>query len=648
MPIVTFMPDERSVEVAEGENLLRAALLADIVVRASCGGDGTCGKCLMVIEAGEVTALPSPRLSSEQAQQGYVLGCKTTVHGDVTVRIPEESRPGKAPTAKGGTRRAVNPVLSRQERVARLPRHTSPPPVAKRLVRMMPPDATDNINDASRVKLALKRGHGIRDATISLPALRELPAVARAGDWVVTAVAAEPCDTMPCVSGFQPGDTTARQYAVAVDIGTTTVEVAVIDLNTGRIVGQQADYNAQSCLGDDVISRIVASTKPDGLNRLRDLAVSSVSELTLAALEQAEAAPDDIVCYYVAANTVMTHLFLGITPEHIRSAPYVPVCSSFPWMRAHELGLPGCRTTRLYAMPCPASWLGGDIVAGVTAAGIPWSEKLTLFIDIGTNGEIVLGNSEWLVSASCSAGPTFEGGGVLHGMRAADGAIEQVRVDPATLEPSFLTIGASKPQGICGSGLIDCVSELFLCGALDRSGRFDNEIDSPHVRQGDHGPEYVIAAGGSTAHGRDIVLTENDVDALMRAKAAIYAGISVLIESLDANIEDIEEVVIAGGFGRYLDLERIMALGMVPELPADRFIFLGNSSLLGASLVSTSREVLRTARRTAEMMTYLELSVNAGFMDNYVSALFFPHTDFTQFPVTEALRAERSRAKAVR
>ena len=351
--------------------------------------------------------------------------------------------------------------------------------------------------------------------------------------------------------------------------------------------------------------------------------------------------------YYVAGNTVMTHLFLDITPEHIRAAPYIPATSTFPWMSAREAGLPGGRTTRLYAMPCPASWLGGDIVAGVTAAGMPWTDKLTLFIDVGTNGEIVLGNSEWLVSASCSAGPAFEGGGILHGMRAADGAIEQVRIDDETLEPSFLTIGAQKPQGICGSGLIDCVSELFLCGALDRNGRFVERAVGEYVREGDHGLEYVLVAGESSAHGRDIVLTEKDIDNLMRAKAAIYAGINVLVESLDASIDDIEEVVIAGGFGRYLDLERVQALGMVPELPTERFVFLGNGSLLGASLVATSREVLRTARRTAEMMTYLELSVNAGFMDSYVSALFFPHTEIGQFPSTEALRAQRSRSKAV-
>lgn len=647
MPTVTFMPDNCAVEVAEGENLLRAALLADIVVHASCGGDGSCGKCLMVVESGEVEASPSIHLSAELASAGYVVGCKTGVRGDVTVSIPSEARSGAAP-ANTGTCRAVNPVLSRQQRVARLPRHTSPPPVAKRLIRMTAPDATDMSNDASRAKLGLRRAHGIRDATISLAALRELPRIAREGGWTVTAIAAEPCDTLPGVSGFQAGDTTDRQYAVAVDIGTTTVEIAVIDLNTGGEIARRAEYNAQTRLGDDVISRIIASTKPGGLEKLTRLVIDTIGELVSAALSESGCSAEDIVCYYVAGNTVMTHLFLGITPEHIRVAPYAPATSSFPWMRASELGLPGARTTRLHATMCPASWLGGDIVAGVIAAGIPWTEKLTLYVDIGTNGEVVLGNSEWLVSASCSAGPAFEGRGIRHGMRAAEGAIEQVRIDAETLEPSFLTIGTSSPVGICGSGLIDCVSELFLCGALERTGHFVAGLDNPHLREGDNGLEYVLVDAGSSASGRDIVLTERDIDNLIRAKAAIYAGITVLTESLDVNLTDIEEIVIAGGFGRYLDLERIITLGMMPELPRERFVFLGNGSLLGTALMATSREVLRTARKTAEMMTYLELSVNAGFMDNYGSALFLPHTDFEAFPIAEKLRADRARVRAVK
>lgn len=640
------MPDDRTVDVVDGENLLRAALLADIVVHASCGGEGTCGKCLMVVEDGEVARHVSAKLSQDQIDQGYVVGCKTTVLGDVTVTIPDGSRPGHAPIPSA-TSRAVNPVLSKRERLERLPRHATLPPVAKRLVRMKAPDATDASSDAARVRLALKRNHGIRDATISLPALRELPRVAREGDWVVTAIATEPCDTMPSVSGFQAGDTTDRQYAVAVDIGTTTVEVALIDVNTGAELAREADYNAQTRMGDDVISRIIASTKPEGLEELARLVVGTVSELVLRALQSHGGSAEDVVCYYCAGNTVMTHLFLGITPEHIRSSPYVPVTASFPWMRASELGLPGGRTTRLYAVPCPASWLGGDIVSGVVAAGMPWSDKLTLFIDIGTNGELALGNSEWLVSASCSAGPAFEGRGIRHGMRAATGAIEQVRIDAETLEPSFLTIGAAKPKGICGSGLIDCVSELFLCGAVDRMGRFV-PTESDHIREGDSGHEYVLVPAAESATGHDIVLTEADIDNLMRAKAAIHAGITVLAESLDIDLEDIKEVVIAGGFGRYLDLERIIALGMVPELPAERFVFLGNGSLLGTALASTSREVLLTVRRTAEMMTYLELSVNAGFMDNYVSALFFPHTNLAQYPETERLRAARARVVEVR
>ena len=310
---------------------------------------------------------------------------------------------------RGGSSRQPNVVLSPEERAIRVPRQASPPPVAKRLLRMNAPDLTDNVNDASRVKQALKRVHGIRDASISLPALRELPQAARDGEWVVTAFAAEPCDTMPIVSGFQAGDTTSRQYAVAVDVGTTTVEVALIDLNTGEVVASANEYNAQVARGEDVISRVIAASKPGGLDDLGALVVGTLRDWWSVRWSQAGVSAEDIVSYYVAGNTVMTHLLLRISPEFIRTSPYVPVASEFPWMRAAELGLPAGRATRLYATPCPASWLGGDIVAGLVAAGVPWTEKLTLFIDVGTNGEIVLGNSEWLVSCSCSAGPGVRG-----------------------------------------------------------------------------------------------------------------------------------------------------------------------------------------------------------------------------------------------
>lgn len=646
MPEVTFTPDGTTVAVAQGENLLRAAMMADVAVSASCGGGGTCGKCRMIIEVGSVTMTHSAKLSRDEIERGYVLGCLATVTDDVTVCIPPESRPGKAPV-RGGTSRQVNAVLSAEDHAIRLPRHVSPAPVAKHVVHMSAPDLSDNVSDATRVRQALKRLHGISDATISLPALRELPKAARDGEWVVTAIAAEPCDARPIVTGFQAGDTTSKQYAVAVDVGTTTVEIALIDLCSGDVVAGGSEYNAQVARGEDVISRVIAATKPSGLDDLGGLVVGTISKLVEGAMEEASVSAEDIVSYYVAGNTVMTHLLLGVSPEFIRSSPYVPAASAFPWIRASELGLPAGRAARLCAVPCPASWLGGDIVAGLVAAGVPWTEKLTLFIDVGTNGEIVLGNSEWLVSCSCSAGPAFEGGGILHGMRAAAGAIEQVRVDDATLEPTIMTIGGVKPLGICGSGLIDCVAELFLCGALGRDGKFRTDLDSAYLVEGERGLQYVLASAEDSGTGGPISITEVDVENLMRAKAAIYSGIKVLVDSLHLNLHDIEEVVIAGGFGHYLDLERVMALGMVPEIALERFVFLGNGSLLGAKLIAGSREVLRTAQRTAETVTYLELSVNAGFMDQYTSALFFPHTDLAQFPHSEELRAQRFTQQAV-
>ena len=349
-------------------------------------------------------------------------------------------------------------------------------------------------------------------------------------------------------------------------MGTTTVEVALLDLVAGTVLAQAAEYNAQVTRGEDVISRVIAASKPGGLEELQDLVSETISKLALKVGTEAGVGPDEILAYVMAGNTVMTHLLLGISPASIRTAPYVPAATTFPRTSAREISVPGAEHTQAVALPCPASWLGGDIMAGLVAAGIPWTDKLTLFIDVGTNGEIVLGNREWLVACSCSAGPAFEGGGILHGMRAAEGAVEQVRVDPNTLEPSIITICCERPLGICGSGLIDCVSELFLAGALERSGKFKTDIDSPYVRRGERGLEYVVVPADDSGTGSDIVLTELDIENLMRAKAAIFAGISVLAESLDVSFSAIEQVVVAGGFGHYLDLERISVLGMLPEI----------------------------------------------------------------------------------
>jgi len=646
MATVTFEPSGKTIDVHEGEVLLRAAIAADEQITASCGGDGTCGKCRMLVEAGSVETQSSSRLVDEDAEKGYVLACMSSVRGDVTVRIPAEAQSSKAPMA-GENRRVPNALLSAEEHVARVPHDQSGPPVAARVLSLTAPDLANNSSDLARVRHALKREYGICEAHISAQTLKALPAVARMGEWTVTALMAEPSEGVPTISAINPGDTTGRQFAVAVDVGTTTIEAALVDLFESKTLGHHAEYSDQIALGEDVITRVIAGSTDEGLEDLRMRAVATIRRITERLCAEHGVSPTEINSYVAAGNTVMTHLLLGISPANIRTSPYVPVASSFPWTGAVEAGLPGGPGTQLITFPCPASWLGGDIVAGVLASGIPWSDKLTLFVDIGTNGEIVLGSKDWLAACSCSAGPAFEGRGITHGMRASTGAVELVRLDTETLEPMLLTIGGAKPLGICGSGLVDCISELFLCGALNRDGTFLRQ-DSNRVRQGERGTEYVLVWASESGTGRDIVITETDIENLMRAKAAIHAGIDVLLETVDVEPHDVDEVVVAGGFGHYLDIERVMNLGMLPELPAERFQFIGNGSLFGARLASKSRGLLARAQRVADMMTYVELSVNASFMDMYVSSLFLPHTDLHLFPRTEAKHAERATTRTVR
>lgn len=640
MPRVTFTPDDVIVDVHSGENLLRAAMMADVQVTATCGGDGTCGKCRVMIESGAAETTPSTRLSQEQLAEGFVLACLTSVTEDIVVNVPAESRPGSVPSIHG--RRAAAPLLSAEEHAARIPKSKARPVASKYYLELPRPDLSDNADSVSRLKGALRREHRITTAAMSPDAIRQLPLALVQGQWKVTALVLEIHRATPLVIGVEPGDTTARQHTVAVDVGTTSVEVSLIDVATDTVLAQLSEYNRQVKLGADVITRVIAGSSPAGLAQLQALIAETISHLVDEACDVANVSTESVDAYVIAGNTVMTHLLFGISPASIRTEPYVPVTTQFPLVAAHDLGLPGSQDAMVVAMPCPASWLGGDIVAGVVAAGIPWTNRLTLFVDIGTNGEIVLANREWMIGCACSAGPAFEGAGILHGMRAADGAIEHVRIDDRTFEPAILTIGNTKPLGICGSGLIDCVSELFLTGALGRNGKFTQLAEgSSRLRQGERGPEFVLVHASDSATGKAIVLTETDVESLMRAKAAIHAGIDVLAECVDVEIDQIEEVVVAGGFGHYLDLERAMVLGMLPELPLERFAFIGNSSLLGARRAATCTEMLKKAHDVSEMLTYVELSVNVGFMDLYMSSLFLPHTDLTRFPRSEALLKTR-------
>ena len=634
---VTFQPGDIVCEgVEHGANLLRVALLEGVHVNASCGGTGACGKCKVAVE-GEYHGGRSAKLPADDYNAGLRLACRVQVMGDLTVTIPEESRIGDSAALTHERRPGPGRVLTPQDLENLVTGWQVDPVVKKFALKLEAPDAANNIDDLDRLKLGLKSGHGIESASVDFRVIRELPETLREKDWEVTATVVE-TSRGPKVIQAAPGDLADKDYSIVLDIGTTSIYAQLLDLNRGETVAQASEYNGQISYGDDVISRIVHSQRPEGRRDLQKAVVGTISQVVEQVLAKAGVDRCQVSHMVAAGNTTMTHMLLDVNPKYIRIAPYVPAATFMPPVRASNLGIDVCEHVHLYTFPCVSSYVGGDIVSGIIGSGVFQTEKVTLYIDIGTNGEAVVGNSEWLVATSCSAGPAFEGGGIKHGMRATRGAIEAVQIEPSTGEPHILTIGGKKPLGICGSGIIDAVAELLEAGILGQDGKFREEAAGEWLHLSEDGQwEYVLATGEYSAGGHDIVITEPDIDNLMRAKGAIFAGVNTLLASVGMDMDAVEQVYVAGGFGKYLQVDRAAAIGLFPELDPERFTFVGNGSLLGARLVSFSKDMLEQAAQVARMMTNIELSDNQDFMDEYMAALFFPHTDMRWFPRMEKI-----------
>ncbi|MEW5721169.1 MAG: ASKHA domain-containing protein, partial [Chloroflexota bacterium] len=417
----------------------------------------------------------------------------------------------------------------------------------------------------------------------------------------------------------------------AVDIGTTTVTVYLVDLFTGQVVETAADYNGQIKRGEDVISRIVFASKGNGLVELQSLVAQTINKLVERATLRRKIKPHDIYKMTLVGNSTMIHILLGLPPEQIRLTPYITTINHPPTVLATELNLNIHPQAPVDCLPGVASYMGADITAGVLSSGTHDTDKVTLFLDIGTNGEMVLGTREWLVSCACSAGPAFEGAGVFHGMRATTGAIEEVYINTKTYEPTYRVIGGGKPRGLCGSGLISLIAEMFITGVTDKAGNINLTLPTPRVRQGEHGAEYVIAWASESDTGADIVITKPDIDNLLRAKAAIYAGYVMLAHSVGMTLKDVEQMLIGGSFGQYLNIEKAIEIGLLPDLPWDRFHFLGNTAARGAYMALLRRDARDDIAAIAKKMTYLELAADNAFTDQFTAALFLPHTDLTQF-----------------
>ena len=628
---VRFDSHPETIDVPAGALLVEAARQRGVEIQQPCGGQGRCGRCAVRIESGQVRRRSVLRLSKADIEAGYALACQTVVEGDVSVVVPPPEQIQRRLTTDHIAPEALVPDGYDPEQVQT---------VRRVVLQLTPPSMDDQTDDWGRLETALRREADIHRLETSLEQIRKLGPVLRSSDWHIALTydtGREKNGTARLIR-VQPASQAEEEAlcGLAVDVGTTTVTVWLVDLLTGSVMYQGSEYNRQISRGEDVISRIIFGSKNDGGVELRDLVLKTINDLVEAACSKTGISAKEIVKATVSGNSTMMHLLLGIPPESIRLEPFITPINHLPLLQASDVGITMNADGVVDPLPGVASYVGADITAGVLASDLRSSPATTLFIDVGTNGEIVLGSSEWLVTCACSAGPAFEGAGVLHGMRADTGAIEEVWIDGTTHEPTSRVIGNVAPRGICGSGLISLVAEMFITGILDKGGHLNQTLSTPRVRRSLHGAEYVVAWAAETETGEDIVITRVDVDNLLRAKAAIYAGFNVLADGVGIELESAEQVLIGGSFGKYINVEKAIDIGLLPDIPWEQFEFLGNTSVRGAYLALLDREARAEIAEIASSMTYIELSADNTFYEAFTSALFLPHTDLSRFPSVAA------------
>lgn len=631
---VTLLPEDIRIEVPTGTLVAEAIVSAELEVSQPCGGQGRCGRCAVLVEQGTVRRRSTIRLSADDLSSGWALACQSVIEADVSITIPEQERIERRLITEHTARAIELPFDYLPEQMQTL---------QTLQIKLVPPTIDDNKDDLTRLRKALQE-LGYTQVQTPLAVLRKLGTVLRASEWSPYILFEKAVESDEAIRLLEISAETIVPYGLALDIGTTTMTAFLVDLDSGKVRASAAEYNAQIARGEDVISRIIYAGKGDGLRELGELVRETLQTLLERLQRRTGIDPGGIHKITVAGNTTMIHLFLGLPPETIRLTPYIPAANQPPRFLARDLELAVHPLASVDCLPGIASYVGADISAGVLASGLVELEALTLFIDVGTNGEIVLGTQDWLLTCACSAGPAFEGAGVVDGMRATEGAIEEVWVHSTTFEPTYRVIADAKPRGICGSGLISLLAELFVTGVVDRGGNFKMDLDTARVRTGEHGPEYVVAWADESEHGKDIALTKVDVDNLMRAKAAIYAGYHVLAASVGLDLRDVTQVLVGGAFGKYINVENAIKIGLLPDLPWDRFHFLGNTSVLGTYMALLSREARTQIKAVAERMTYLELSADNTFYDAFTAAMFLPHTEIDRFPSVKEIweRSETS------
>jgi len=625
---IHFLPNDKIVEIKNGNTVLDAAHKANIYINSICGGDGICGKCKVILSSGNVDAPPTKLLSEEETEKKYILACEAQITSDLQILIPTETRlEGKQILLDQNEQHFMTwkAILDQAQF-----KHDSL--VKKVCLKLDPPSMDDNVADHERLYQAimLKQEVELSVMQTGYSILKKLPEVLRQNDWTVTVTLGHRGRTLEIVD-VQPGDTSHINYGIAIDIGTTTVVASLLELETSKVVDSEAIYNTQMKFGEDYIQRIIYAIQNDALGEMQRSIVTDINNLISTLIKRNSINLGDITAIVTAGNTAMHHFLLGLDPERIRKEPYIPTANFIPPIRANQIGIDINSRGLLYTLPSVAAYVGADITSGAVAIRLDKEESPSLFIDIGTNGEVVLGNKEWMVCCSASAGPAFEGSGIKHGMRAAKGAIEIMHITK-DFEVSYSAIGNIPPRGICGSGLLDCIAEMLRSGIIDRSGNFQKGLKTDRLRKKDDEYEFVLVDKEETGIDSEIVITQAGIANLVRSKGAIYAAVSILVESMGLSIDDVHCVYLAGGFGNYLNVRNAITIGMLPDMPTSRIKFVGNTSLTGAKMALVSEEAFEAVQNIASQMTYFDLMGNQKYMEEFMSANFLPHTNLDAFP----------------
>jgi uncharacterized 2Fe-2S/4Fe-4S cluster protein (DUF4445 family) len=617
-----------AVSAEPGESLLETAQRAGVALDAPCGGRGTCGKCKVKIEAGSVsTKASASSITPREFDEGWRLACISYPQSDVKVSVPETARAFQSRIKVDGQFENAAFAGLREKLRSSQDAHEGGIKLVK--VDLDPPTADNPMADRERLLHKLREVDCVTGVLQFV--LRKLPPVLREADFSVYCVLrqtrAEPAslsepDEFTVIDVFSAKEKPPIIAGLAIDIGTTTVSALLVSLSSGDILACGSAGNGQIRYGADVINRIIESAKPGGLARLNQALTECLCRLIASMCKKAAVTEGQIYRAAIAANTTMTHLFLGVSPEHLRLEPYTPAFFECGALRS---GLPLHPEADTLIAPSIGSYVGGDITAGVYSSMAFNTQGISLLVDLGTNGELVLGNEDFLMSCACSAGPAFEGGDISCGMRATDGAIEACVIDAETMEPRIKVIGGGgqkpegqMPLGLCGSGLIDIVGELFRCGIINAKGKFSK--DGKRIHRGEWGEAAYIIAD-------QIALTETDIDNFIRAKGAVFSAIRTMLAALDFDVNVIENIYVAGGIGGGINIQQAIRIGMLPNIQLEKYHYIGNSSLHGAYSMLVSRTAAEMIQKTARTITYIELSTHPGYMDEFTAACFLPHTN---------------------